>query len=213
MILLDIQSIVGGEDDEDEQSFEFSASAFSGGYSIQVASSLNSNCSTLYPNSSPFQLLLQSFQAFCVTIEASLLIRNYQQTLRFCQQMLTTLTGSGLFSQQGRTHPAAVRSVVVMVEALKMIPQPKLTGFITKTPSNQQFQQEQQISLISPISSYHDRIPSPQLNTSQSPLYITPQLLAKQQQLQSQPNAESIDATLKAECWFQAHPMIAESFF
>ncbi|KAA6352749.1 MAG: hypothetical protein EZS28_051725 [Streblomastix strix] len=125
--------------------------------------------------------------------------------------MLTTLTGSGLFSQQGRTHPAAVRSVVVMVEALKMIPLPKLTGFINKTPSNQQQQQqqEQQNSIISPISSYPDRIPSPQSNTSQSPLYTTPQLLAKQQQLQPQPNAESIDATLKAEYWFQAQPMIA----
>ncbi|KAA6372586.1 MAG: hypothetical protein EZS28_031887, partial [Streblomastix strix] len=207
--LLDIEPIVGGEDDEDEQNFEFSASAFSGGYSIQVASSLNSNCSNLYPNSSPFQLLLQSFQAFCVAIEASLLIKNYSQTLRFCQQMLTTLTGSGLFSQQGRRHPAAVRSVVVMVEALKMIPQPKLTGFITQTSSNQQQQQEQQNSIISPISSYPDRIPSPQSNTSQSPLYKNPQLLAKQQQLQPQPNAESIDATLKAEYWFQAQPMIA----
>ncbi|KAA6365306.1 MAG: hypothetical protein EZS28_039168 [Streblomastix strix] len=186
-------------DDEDEQNFELSASAFSGGYSFQEASSLNSNCSTLYPNSSPFQLLLQSFQAFCVATEASLLISNYSYTLRFCQLMLTTLTGSGLFSQQGRTHPAAVRSVVVIVEALKMIPQPKLTGFITKTSSNQkQYQQEQQNSIISPISSYPDRIPSPQLNTSQSPLYTTPQLLAKQQQLQTQQNAESIDATLKA---------------
>ncbi|KAA6378217.1 MAG: hypothetical protein EZS28_026256 [Streblomastix strix] len=208
--LLDIEPIVGGEDDEDEQNFEFNASAFSGGYSIQVASSLNSNCSTLYPNSSPFQLLLQSFQAFCVAIEASLLISNYSQTLRFCQLMLTTLIGSGLFSQQGRTHPAAVRSVVVMVEALKTIPQPKLTGFINKTSSNQQYQYqlEQQNSIICPISSYPDRIPSPQSNTSQSPLYITPQLLAKQQQLLPQPNAESIDATLKAEYWFQAQPMI-----
>ncbi|KAA6356074.1 MAG: hypothetical protein EZS28_048399, partial [Streblomastix strix] len=106
--LLDIEPIVGGEDDEDEQNIEFSASAFSFGYSIQVASSLNSNCSNFYPNSSPFQLLLQSFQAFFVAIEASLLISNYSQTLRFCQQMLTTLTGSGLFSQQGRTHPAAI---------------------------------------------------------------------------------------------------------
>ncbi|KAA6368170.1 MAG: hypothetical protein EZS28_036303, partial [Streblomastix strix] len=208
--LLDIEPIDGGEDDEDEQNFEFRASAFSGGYSIQVASSLNSNCSTLYPNSSSFQLLLQSFQAFCVAIEASLLVSNYSQTLRFCQQMLITLTGSGLFSQQGRTHPAAVRSVVVIVEALKMIPQPKLTGFITKTSSNQQQQQQQQLnSIISPISSYPDRILSPQSNTSQSPLYITPQLLSKQQQLQPQPNAESIDATLKAEYWFQSQPMIA----
>ncbi|KAA6359002.1 MAG: hypothetical protein EZS28_045471, partial [Streblomastix strix] len=41
--LLDIEPIVGGEDDKDEQNFEFSASAFSGRYSIQVASSLNSN--------------------------------------------------------------------------------------------------------------------------------------------------------------------------
>ncbi|KAA6375961.1 MAG: hypothetical protein EZS28_028511, partial [Streblomastix strix] len=147
--------------------------------------------------------------AFCVAIEASLLISNYSQTLRFCQQMLTTLTGSGLFSQQGRTHAAAVRSVVVMVEALKMIPLPKLTGFITKTSSNQKQQYEQQNSIISPISSYPDRIPSPQSNTSQSPLYLTPQLLAKQQQLQPQPNAESIDATLNAEYWFQAQPMIA----
>ncbi|KAA6395960.1 MAG: hypothetical protein EZS28_008516 [Streblomastix strix] len=207
--LLDIEPIVGGEDDDDEQNFEFSASAFSGGYSIQLTSSLNSNCSTLYPNSSPFQLLLQSFQAFCVAIEASLLISNYSQILRFCQQMLTTLTGSGLFSQLGRTHPSAVRSVVVMVKALKMIPQPKLTGFITKTFSNQKQQYEQQNSIISPISSYPDRIPSPQSNTSQSPLYTTPQLLAKQQQQKPQPNAESIDATLKAEYSFQAQSMIA----
>ncbi|KAA6387083.1 MAG: hypothetical protein EZS28_017388 [Streblomastix strix] len=124
--------------------------------------------------------------------------------------MLAILSWSRLIFQQRRTHPSAVRSVVVMVEALKMIPQPKLTGFSTQTSSNQQLQQEQQNSIISPISSYPDRITSPQLNTSQSPLYINPQLLAKQQQLQPQPNADSIDVILKAQYWFQAQPMIAD---
>ncbi|KAK2956135.1 hypothetical protein BLNAU_8915 [Blattamonas nauphoetae] len=73
---------------------------------------------------SPFELLLRAIACFTVSIEAAVMIKDYPTIVAVSSELYSTLAQSNSLSDSAKTHPAIVRSLILILEALKTIPVP-----------------------------------------------------------------------------------------